>query len=439
MSSPTSYNISDISAALERATAIVSLELHRNGFRPSVEEVKEIRAQGSILEAHLERIGVDIALLTALRSKVASQVDLHRALASPIRRLVPEVLSEIISMTVWSQPKTRNPLPMAITIASVSSFWRRLARDDPRLWTRAVFVSERQLHLFLDNILPLSRELPLDLEYDGYEDELLFILPDTFPVISAPMIALSLEELYVAVRPHTLDKRSLFDYMEMPHLRDLSLSTVQQLTRLSLNFLSEFFPEDIVPLLRRLAINSSHTHLYDADPGLVDVAHMPWLSDIDCAAGVAPRVDTLSLMTPLQFLCNALLSFLRRSSTPSHITSLEMYEYPRALDPAWIPKPIQCFELLDALEELYVTITPFPAELVRSLVLRDGIQPLLPTLRWMDLGGDEMTTEVRDAIEEVRASRSRRRIVCGRKVVALEDKEAPDGEGDHEWSDGEEE
>ncbi|KAI5826529.1 hypothetical protein K523DRAFT_322841 [Schizophyllum commune Tattone D] len=281
------------------------------------------------------------------------------------------------------------------------------------------------------------------------------------------MIVLSLEELYVAVRPHTLDKRSLFDYMEMPHLRDLSLSTVhsqnlrrsdrmhiEQLTRLSLNFLSEFFPEDIVPLLRRcsntlqrLAINSSHTHLYDADPGPVDVAHMPWLSDIDCAAGghdllwyiVAPRVDTLSLTTLLQFLCNALLSFLRRSSTPSHITSLEMYEYPRALDPAWIPKPIQCFELLDALEELYVTITPFPAELVRSLVLRDGIQPLLPTLRWMDLGGDEMTTEVRDAIEEVRASRSRRRIVCGRKVVALEDKEAPDGEGDHEWSDGEEE
>ena len=83
----------------------MNLELHRNGFRPSVEEVKEIRAQGSILEAHLERIDADIAALTALRSKVASQVDLHRALASPIRRLVPEVLSEIISTTVWSEPK----------------------------------------------------------------------------------------------------------------------------------------------------------------------------------------------------------------------------------------------------------------------------------------------------------------------------------------------
>ena len=72
------------------------------------------------MEAHLERIDADIAALTALRSKVAGQVDLHRALASPIRRLVPEVLSEIISATVWAQPNARNLLPMAIKIASVS-------------------------------------------------------------------------------------------------------------------------------------------------------------------------------------------------------------------------------------------------------------------------------------------------------------------------------
>ncbi|KAL1662631.1 hypothetical protein GGF50DRAFT_58553, partial [Schizophyllum commune] len=480
-------DISDILAALERATAIVNLELHRNGFRPSVEEVEEIRAQGSILEAHVERIDADIAALTALRSEVASQIDLHRALASPIRRLVPEVLSEIISTTVWSQPRTQNPLPMAIKIASVSSLWRRLARDDPHLWTRAVFVSERQLHFLLDNILPLSRGLPLDLEHGGDKYELYFIvlssgyahrlrtlyfpsdfLPDTLPTLSAPLIATNLERLRIILRPHMHNQRSLFDCIKMPHLRDLDVSVVrsqdlrradqmhlEHLTRLTLNIYSDILPEDILPLLRRcsdtlqrLAIKSTYTHPHAAYPKRFDVVHMPRLSGIDCRAGghallwyiVAPQVETLSLTGPLPFFCDALLSFLRRSSRPSRITCLAIYQKPSALDPTWAPSLIQCFELLDALEELHITMTPIPAELVRSLVLRDGVQPLLPRLGSMGLADEEgMSSEVRGVIHEVLASRSRRRIICGRKVVALEDTEAPFGEGDHEWSESEEE
>ncbi|KAI5886753.1 uncharacterized protein SCHCODRAFT_02639762 [Schizophyllum commune H4-8] len=461
-------DIRESAEELERAGAIANLELHRDGFRPTIEQAEQIRSQALARELQLSRIDADIAVLIALRERMAKQVEIDRSLASPIHRLIPDVLSEIFLWATLSVPIERRVF-RALAIAGVSSYWRRLARDLPRLWTDISIVSERQLGAFLDHLLYLSRDLPLRIN-----NRLLNLLPSVITRIrpfahrcssaflsgvtrdflstTHPLVAPNLVDVDIYMTEAPDADASCFRFLQAPRLRTLlleidGLSSIHSLaldppvalTNLRITILDSVPAVYLFPILRQCHItlevlNVQLPHLNASLPssGHVDIICLPSLLELyvldDSPALLqfisAPRVAKFILQdVPHDFLISV-LSFLRRApAMPSSIIWLQIM-YPRCkFDVENVQKLLQCFEALEALEDLRIIPSRFrhPVELVRALICRQDAQPLLPNLRRVDFGnGLRMKHGVPQAIRDVYASRKERRVICGRTVVALE-------------------
>ena len=115
------------------------------------ERVREIVLE---TENDLTQLEDQIALLHRERDKLRRYVESHKVLLSPIRRLPPEILSEIFlaCLTPWNEMLTLaifdvKSLPWLL--GHICSQWRAVALSSPKLWS-SVVISLYQLQMDLE-------------------------------------------------------------------------------------------------------------------------------------------------------------------------------------------------------------------------------------------------------------------------------------------------
>ncbi|KAK7448796.1 hypothetical protein VKT23_013526 [Stygiomarasmius scandens] len=96
------------------------------------EEIKRI-IRGS--EQELAVLDEEITKLESRRNKISIFVNGHRSLCSPVRRLPPELLSQIFIHCIPSQHlPTRSNLEAPLLFLQVCRKWRQVTLDTPALW-----------------------------------------------------------------------------------------------------------------------------------------------------------------------------------------------------------------------------------------------------------------------------------------------------------------
>ncbi|KAL1660779.1 hypothetical protein GGF50DRAFT_62485, partial [Schizophyllum commune] len=83
---------------LERAASAANLELQRNGFVPSLNEARLIHEVSDAISSGMLVIDAEIERLHDLRRQALAQLDIHKSITSPVRRLPPELLSEVFAI-----------------------------------------------------------------------------------------------------------------------------------------------------------------------------------------------------------------------------------------------------------------------------------------------------------------------------------------------------
>ncbi|KAJ6507813.1 hypothetical protein C8R47DRAFT_1099622 [Mycena vitilis] len=105
----------------------------------------------ALLDAEIQRMQRSLDGLKARREILATDIDAHLALLSPIHRLPDDVLCEIF---VSSLPHTHNAIISSreapLLLCHVSSGWRNVALNTPRLWSSLHVVIPD--HRFFQNI-----------------------------------------------------------------------------------------------------------------------------------------------------------------------------------------------------------------------------------------------------------------------------------------------
>nr|GAT49332.1 predicted protein [Mycena chlorophos] len=110
--------------------------LHTN-YAPTDDEQEEIKNLLVEPRVQLRKIEKQIEELQAERDKIATHIEAHEALLSPMRRLPGDILQEIFFQCV---PKGRNPAMSAheapTLLGRICHEWRVLAFATPALWAR---------------------------------------------------------------------------------------------------------------------------------------------------------------------------------------------------------------------------------------------------------------------------------------------------------------
>ncbi|KAF9002880.1 hypothetical protein BDQ17DRAFT_1356254 [Cyathus striatus] len=158
--------------------------LHTN-YVPSIFEVHHIQQllrtiyneELSSIDAEIHQLQQQLNILFSKRDMLAKDIDAHKALTSPIRRLPPEVLQEIFMACL---PDDRNPCmaaseaPMLLT--RICNSWYKVAVSTPGLWARihivlptassnGIDLSEKiqQRQVVVNEWLARSRSCPLSI------------------------------------------------------------------------------------------------------------------------------------------------------------------------------------------------------------------------------------------------------------------------------------
>ncbi|KAI5831743.1 hypothetical protein K523DRAFT_414787 [Schizophyllum commune Tattone D] len=163
---------------LEQATAFANLDLQRSGFVPSASEVQRIHAMSHELSSEVSHIDAEVERLHGLRKRVLTQLDVHKSITSPVRRLPLELLSEVFTMLYDEEMESWDKAYIAIYILSrVCSTWRALVRGTPRLWVEIPTLVRKprdrycpHIHHLADHI-SLSGSLPLRLSHHEPADD----------------------------------------------------------------------------------------------------------------------------------------------------------------------------------------------------------------------------------------------------------------------------
>ncbi|KAL1755487.1 hypothetical protein FB107DRAFT_290823 [Schizophyllum commune] len=166
---------------LEQANPLASLELQRGGYVPSAHQSWHIHEMSRALSSEASDIETEIARLQHLHRRISIQLDIHKSITAPIRRLPLELLSEIFAILFDREGESHGKAYIVIYVISrVCSAWRALVRATPRLWTRIptrVFSPELEMSLAHFHHVPdhisLSGSLPLCLTHIEPNDDAL--------------------------------------------------------------------------------------------------------------------------------------------------------------------------------------------------------------------------------------------------------------------------
>jgi hypothetical protein len=96
--------------------------------------ISSAQADISQLDGEITRLQAVLDGLAHKRDALRKYTNLHMALVAPIRRLPPEVLSEIFMQCMENNYVYRRLNTAPLLVGSVSSRWRTIALSTPRLW-----------------------------------------------------------------------------------------------------------------------------------------------------------------------------------------------------------------------------------------------------------------------------------------------------------------
>ncbi|KAJ7782570.1 hypothetical protein DFH07DRAFT_727985 [Mycena maculata] len=189
-----------------------SLKLGTN-YCPNDREIVEIKALLVVPISRIKRLDDEIAELqkavdnlTNERESVRADVDAHKALISPARRLPLDVIQEIFMACI---PTHRNCVMSAreapVLLGRICSSWRAISLSTPRLWA-SLHIAEppRPFHEFTSPLhekklvqrlettktwLARSGQCPLSLSVDTHDDHRSFA-PDGAPTPPSPNLIL---------------------------------------------------------------------------------------------------------------------------------------------------------------------------------------------------------------------------------------------------------
>ncbi|KAL1743402.1 hypothetical protein HDZ31DRAFT_41032 [Schizophyllum fasciatum] len=282
---------------LERAASLANIDLQRNGFVPSTTDAQEIRRVSNELLADLQRVDSETQRLALVQQKLADQLAVNHSILAPVRRIPPEVLSEIFVCFAFAQADTKHPKEyswahlISTTVARVCTTWRAVARGTPQLWTylstsldpestRAMLLPEASLQ----QQLALTGALPLHLMHVTHHDTIL-------------------RTFFAALRPHCARWHSLtiwgsynfFDAQPVHNLPSLRTATVTMDGHPQanpLNFLSN------ASSLQFLRIENLPSELHSPVSPVLTIPSFPNLKSLDVSIRCPLPVDILSAIRP---------------------------------------------------------------------------------------------------------------------------------------------
>ncbi|KAJ7168662.1 hypothetical protein C8R46DRAFT_1350259 [Mycena filopes] len=208
----------------------------------------------ALVDEEIQSLERTLTELKTRRAVLATDIDAHLALLSPVRRLPDDILREIF---VSSLPSTHNAImaerEAPLLICHVCSGWRSIAFTTPRLWS--------SLHVVIrdkaDTTLILAKEwltragvLPLSLSIGCSRS--LDKIPDDYPLLS---LFLSVSKRWKSIQFATpMDRHDLLS----ARLATLSPADVPTLTHISST--TPYFDVVFSPLLAAPSITSLASH-----------------------------------------------------------------------------------------------------------------------------------------------------------------------------------
>ncbi|KAL1689644.1 hypothetical protein GGG16DRAFT_114887 [Schizophyllum commune] len=110
----------------------VPSELEAQSMRTALERTQEYWSQIDAVIDKQERL---LDLLKGSRNVLKNVLDVQRSYMAPIRRLPPEILTEIMEWACGDRVDLSAPCCAPLTLAAVCKTWRDIALECPRLWS----------------------------------------------------------------------------------------------------------------------------------------------------------------------------------------------------------------------------------------------------------------------------------------------------------------
>ncbi|KAI5886832.1 uncharacterized protein SCHCODRAFT_02692695 [Schizophyllum commune H4-8] len=443
---------------LERAASVANLAMLRTYAEPSPIQVAAINEYTPLLESKLKSLPPHDAFT---RKRILTQLDIHRSILAPIRRLPKELLIEIFFLLAYES--SLRTLQVAATIAGVCAVWRAVAHGLTKLWTKLVVKSLRDIERYCQLFLPLARENLPDLRFDdpmilgslwdGIEpyastwrslsiEGRLSMLPD-LKVLYMENLERLIVDAYDA--PSSQDLSAL-DFVVAPCLRHVALTldnlqsarqlhipVTRALTSLEITADSPFPVNLTIPLLQACAdtlesLTLKVRHPLEGPEGSYPTSAsttfvmgaLTFLSLVDPACALlnhvtAPLLDHLVLSNVPAYGSRSLLGFLARSQVSQCLRIFRVYMAEEREPSAWIP----CLRLMDKLRQLHFDDMLSNAEFLEQLTLRKDRPSLLPALTGITIAHIfHSRPDLYDAIGDMCASREVETVYCGRRAWA---------------------
>ncbi|KAI5891535.1 uncharacterized protein SCHCODRAFT_02668861 [Schizophyllum commune H4-8] len=433
---------------LEHAAAIANLEMLRTNDLPNQFQIEEIGLNALLLESKLVSFALDDS---PTRKRILRQLDLHRSILAPIRRLPKELLMDIFFRVANESPL--RTLQAATIIAGVCAFWRTVAHGLTKLWTKLVVKSLTDFDRYCELFLPITtEERRPGLRCD--DPELLWPLWDRIEPYASCWRSITLvgrldmlpnlkvlymenlERLVVDAydEPHSLEF-SVLDFVVAPCLRHIALTldalqnerqlhvpVTRALTSLEIDVMSPFPVTLTFSLLRACAETlqslalkvryplegsegSYPTSASESDT--FDLKALTKLRLVDPACALlnhinAPLIEELILSNVPVYGAQSLLGFLMRGQAAQHLIDLRVYQPEERDIPAWMP----CLQLMGNLKDLHFDDLLSKREFLKQLAVRHaGRHPLLPSLRNLNVTNISFN-EMSDVVRELCRSRA---------------------------------
>ncbi|KAL1711784.1 hypothetical protein EV715DRAFT_214863 [Schizophyllum commune] len=438
---------------LERAASVANLAMLRTYAEPSPIQIAAINEYTSLLESKLRSLSPDD---NPTRDRILTQLDIHRSILAPIRRLPKELLIEIFFLLAYESPL--RTLYVAAAVASVCTVWRTLVRGLTSLWTKVVVKTMSDFDGYCELFLPLTKEKLSDLRCDNRRilrllwDDIepyasrwrsvtlegrLSMLPD-LKVIYMENLERLVVDAYDAPMSAEL---SALDFVVAPNLRHIGLTidalqsarqlhvpVTRALTSLVIEAMSPFPVTHTLPLLQACAgtlqsltlkvryplegsegsypTSTSHTFVMEA---------LTFISLIDPACALlnhisAPLVRQLILGNVPAYGTRSLQGFLTRSQASRCLHTLRVYSVEDRDMYSWIP----CFQLMDNLRALHFDDLLSNREFLEILVRRADRPVLLPSLEALAIYRvDKEHAELQEIIDDMCASRAKAKQYSG--------------------------
>ncbi|KAL1703641.1 hypothetical protein EV121DRAFT_207467 [Schizophyllum commune] len=445
--------------ALAHAASVANLAMLRTYFAPSHVQIEAIKESSTRLEYELAFLPPnDIPP----RKEILAQLDIHRSVLAPIRRLPKELLIEIFFLVVYELPLST--LHAAALIARVCTTWREVAHGLKKFWTKVVVKSVRDFDGYCELFLPLTEGRLSDLRCDDRKvlsslwdhiepyasrwrsislEGRLGVLPDLRVIYLD-----NLERLVVDVYDAPISTElSALDFVVAPHLRHIALTLdtllserqlhvpiAQTLTSLEIYVMSPFPVTYTLPLLRACADTLQTLALkvrypLDGPEGsyptnaseTFDMKALTRIRLVDPACALlnhinAPIIEALILSNAPAYTSQSLRRFLTQGRASHSLLVLRVYKVEEQEISAWV----SCLELMDNLLQLHFDELLSNREFLKLLILRADRPALLPSLRgvaiWRIL---RVYPELRGVVEEVCDSRAVETTIDGRHAFLI--------------------